>query len=151
MWDWTKLLFAELFGRDGNSFAYTPGVKRLTLTAAALLGASLSATALSVFLFGCCVLPFHRYVHRIMPLCGGIVRALGHNATEDATPPATQPTRRPTVAKAVAPHAPASVDVRVSRLASTPPPASLRNIVSLGALRCDNDVGLHLLLAMLLI
>lgn len=150
MRNWTKLLF-ELCRRGGNSFAYTPGVKRLTLTAAALLGASLSAAALSVFLFGCCVLPFHRYVHRIMPLCGGIVRALGHNTDQDATPPATRPARRPAVAKALAPDAPASVDVRVSRLASMPPPASLRNVISLGALRCDDDVGLHLLLTTLLI
>ena len=144
-------MLLALCARDGKSFAYTPGVKRLTLTAAALLGASLSAAALSVCLFGCCVLPFHRYVHRIMPLCGGIVRALGHNADPDATPPATRPTHRPASAKALAPDAPPSVDIRVGRLASTPLPASLRNVVSLGALRCDDDVGLHLLLTTLLI
>jgi len=150
MMNWTKLLFAELCAPDGNSFAYTPRVKRLTLIAL-LAGATLSAGAMSVFLFGCCVLPFHRYVHRIMPLCGGIVRALGHNAPDDATPPATRPVRRPAIAKALAPDAPASVQIRVSRLTSTSPPASLRNVVSLGALRCDDDVGLHLLLTTLLI
>jgi hypothetical protein len=149
MKNWTKLLFAELCAQDGNSFAYTPRVKRLMLIAL-LAGATLSAGAMSLFLLGCCALPFHRYVHRIMPLCGGIVRAMSHNGAEETTPPAT-PTRRPTIANAVAPHAPASPDLRVSRHVPASPPASLRNIVSLGALRCDDDVGLHLLLTMLLI
>jgi hypothetical protein len=149
MGNWTKLLF-ELCPRDGNSFAYTPRVKRLTLIAL-LAGGALSAGAMSVFLFGCCALPFHRYVHRIMPLCGGIVRVLGHKAADDAAPPATQPPRRPAMAKATAAHAPAVGDVRAGRPLSVSRRAAFRSFVSLGALRCDDDVGLHLLLSTLVI
>src|SRR2546423_11722823 len=78
-------------------------MKRLPLTAAVLLGATFSASLLSVFLFGCCVLPFHRYVHPIMPLCGGIVRVLGHRPHE-AAKAATPPRRAATIGKAVAPR-----------------------------------------------
>lgn len=120
------------------------------MLAVLLLGSSLVTAAMSVFLFGCCVLPFHRYVHRIMPLCGGIVRGLGHRSGHDGATPATPARRAPAVAKAITARAP---QVTASASAGLVAPAAAiitpRSFMTLGALRCDDDVGLHLLLTTL--
>ncbi len=120
------------------------------MLAVLLLGSSLVTAAMSVFLFGCCVLPFHRYVHRIMPLCGGIVRGLGHGRGHDGATPATPARRAAAVAKAITARAP---QVTASASAGLVAPAAAiitpRSFMTLGALRCDDDVGLHLLLTTL--
>lgn len=122
----------------------------MTLTAAALLGTAIPAALMSIFLFGCCALPFHRYVHRIMPLCGGFLRALGHEPHPDATPAKAPPARK--VGKAVAPLAPPAMSgVPSAGRYVAPGRTSFRSFMTLGALRCDDDVGLHLLFAHLLI
>ena len=125
-------------------------MKRITLAAAALLGATVVAGMLSVALFGCCALPFHRTLHRMMPSCSGILRALHHGSHDEAAPARPAPSTR--AGKALAAQALAGVAARRNRVATTAAtPRSLRDLVTLGALRCDDDVGLHLLLATLLI
>lgn len=119
--------------------------------AAALLTAGISATAMTLFLFGCCVLPFHRYVHRIMPLCGGIVGVLSHKAHPDAATPAVPPRTAAAPRTILAAQASLSDDLGHGRLLGPSGTAMYRNFLTLGALRCDDDVGLHLLLATLII
>ena len=126
--------------------------KSRTLTLLAWSAGTLIPAMLAVvFLFGCCALPFHRVVHRYLPLCGGIVKLLATAPPTNAGAP-TPTTAPPAKVRAVRVEASATVttDTRMSRIE---PPArpSLRSWITLGALRCDRDVGWHLLLAVFLI
>ena len=126
--------------------------KSRTLTILAWSAGTLIPAMLAiVFLFGCCALPFHRVVHRYLPLCGGIVKLLATAPPTNAGAP-TPTTAPPAKVRAVRAEASATVttDTRMSRIE---PPArpSFRSWITLGALRCDRDVGWHLLLAVFLI
>jgi hypothetical protein len=94
-------------------------MRRVSIAAAWIFFSTIPAAVMAVFLFGCCVLPFHRVIHRVFPACHGIVKILAHDAQPDATP---------------------------AKLAGR-----LRDRLTLGATRCDTDIGLHLLLTVLLI
>jgi hypothetical protein len=129
-------------------------MRRTAIAAAWILGTTVPTVVAMVLVFGCCVLPFHGVVHKVMPVChvamelirGG---AAGHQ--DDA-----QPAR----AKQEPGSRMASSIPRAVQWASQPPrwrtpaaadPGGYRTFISLGALRCDQDVGLHLLAGALLI
>lgn len=112
-----------------------------------LLGAPLVA---AVFLFGCCVLPFHG--HRMSPLCHAASAILGGHGGDHET--VRHPVTLPKVGAAPA----LTVPSRSVSLTPSPMNArfSIRSAVahratrcwlSHGAARCDDDVGLELLLA----
>lgn len=125
-------------------------MKRATIIAAWLLGTTVPALLAFVFFFGCCVLPFHHAMHHLMPLCELAEHVLGpgHDETgehHDVTP-ATERQQAPLVATTL-------VTARTFGALIVQPGRGLaasaigyRSFISLGAMRCDADVGSRLLL-----
>lgn len=127
-------------------------MRRRIVAAVWVAGATVPLVAAAVFLVGCCALPFHGVLHKLMPLCAmatGVVR--GDHADDhqhDAIPPAPvrekqEPVKRlaslPGVSVA-ATNAPAD-----TRPLAVSPSSAPRSFMTLGAVRCDQDVGLHVL------
>jgi hypothetical protein len=111
-----------------------------------------SAAALALFLFGCCVLPFHDVVHRAFPICGHIAGILSHAHHDQPAPATPASVKRAPVPATIAVSCPmrvAATDAAPLRAAHVA--RSLRNIRSLGALRVDDDIGLHALFVTFLI
>lgn len=127
-------------------------MKRTLVAAAWIVGSAVPLLAATVVLFGCCVLPFHGVVHKVMPLCEMAVNALrGGDHEEHQTTPA-QPKQEP-VKRIVAERAEIFrlvATTKTETLASLAP-AAHRNFISLGAVRCDQDVGLHVFVRTFLI
>jgi hypothetical protein len=123
---------------------------RKLIAAAWILGSTVSAAALALFLFGCCVLPFHDVVHRAFPICGHIAGVLSHAHHDQPAPATPASVKRAPVPATIAARLPIraldAAPLRVALLAR-----SLRNIRSLGALRVDDDIGLHALFVTFLI
>jgi hypothetical protein len=125
-------------------------MRRRLLAAVWIVGATIPMLAASVFLFGCCVLPFHRVLHDVMPLCH-MVAPPGQPETGDSTPAREkeQPVRR------IASEMPSSFRLvaESGRETGVAPAAATayRSYISLGAVRCDRDVGLHVMDSTLLI
>ena len=119
-----------------------------------LAGLAVPSALAAIFMFGCCVLPFHQSLHGAMPLCHVASEVLtGHHDGDEhgGEHPATPPPSReklslssPSVMTPVAPNlfAPRNGVTRSLEQAR----GDLRSVISLGAVRCENDVGLHLLL-----
>lgn len=131
---------------------------RKLVAIAYLAGSTFGVLAIAVLLLGCCVLPFHRQLER-MPICRTIAAVLSgdhHDQQQAAEPTPPPPSRRlPDVAAAdnAAPHPIAASADRCSALGSVAAhqDPGARNIVTLGALRVDDDVGLHTLFSTFLI
>jgi hypothetical protein len=130
-------------------------MKRTAIAAAWIIGTTVPLLLAAVFIFGCCVLPFHGVMHKAMPLCDvavDFIRGEHHHHAGDPTPAPVREKQEP--AKRVATELPrafhlslASSQRRVAPAAAT----AYRSFITLGAIRCDRDVGLHLLIATLLI
>jgi hypothetical protein len=125
-------------------------MKRTLIILAWIAGATVPAALSAVFVFGCCVLPFHRVIHRALPLCRIALPMLTGDDEKPSSTPAPErrePTKR---IVSVAPHsfrlhfAPASITASAPT-AST----SYRSFIAHGATRCESDVGLHLLVSTL--
>jgi len=118
-----------------------------------LIGGCIGAIAIVVFLFGCCVLPFHATIHRALPICSHVAGILsgGHASRTPATP--AQSKIQPTIAKVLLEN----VVVRIAHQTPERLPLAahneraVRNLCRLGALRVDDDIGLHTLLSTFLI
>ena len=118
-----------------------------------LIGGCIGAIAIVVFLFGCCVLPFHGVMHRALPICSHVAGILsgGHDSRTPATP--AQSKIQPTLAKVL------PADVVAQTVQQTSERVSLaahneqaaRNLCTLGSLRVDDDIGLHTLFSTFLI
>lgn len=135
-------------------------MKRRRLIAAVwITGATVPFLLATVFLVGCCVLPFHQVMHKLMPICemaASVMRgehaADGHD--HDAVPPPPGREKQEPV-KRVATEVPdlfrfAAVTVAQRSIAPSATTA-YRSFISLGAVRCDRDVGLHVLVETFLI
>jgi hypothetical protein len=127
---------------------------RRTLTAAAwILGATVPLLMAVVFVFGCCVLPLHGVIHQVLPLCRVAIDLVrGGHQGHDQPLPARE---KQAPVKRIATEMPRTFHLAVS---DTPPrriaasaAAAYRSFIALGAIRCDQDIGLHLLVATLLI
>jgi len=111
-----------------------------------LLGAGLAA----FFLVGCCVLPFHGLLHRVMPLCQVAAALMGgheesgheHPATPAGRQDAPAATREASCQPAARPGLPVVLALTADRPLDSP--ARYRTLVSLGAVRLDEDVGVRL-------
>jgi hypothetical protein len=123
-------------------------MKRIWIAGLCVAGVTIPVTLMTVFLFGCCVLPFHRGIHRVFPICGGIVKLLTPQAHDDAIPTKAAP--KPSISRVIFAKRLPGVAIHIALL---PPARPLRPIDrrTQSAMRCDDDVGLHLLLAVLLI
>ncbi len=123
-------------------------MKRALVAAAWIGGSTVPLVAATVFLFGCCVLPFHGVIHKLMPLCemaANVMRG-DHGDHDHETTPARQ---KEEPVKRIATESPETFPLfapspRPEALTSSAP-AAYRSFLTLGAMRCDQDVGLHVL------
>ncbi len=133
-------------------------MRRTAIAAAWIVGAIVPLLVAVVFLFGCCVLPFHAYIHKAMPLCAMAVGVLSGEHADHHHDGAQQPLparEKQEPVKRVATDLPRTFHLSgassVRHTQATAVATAYRSFISLGALRCDQDVGLHLLVAILLI
>lgn len=128
-------------------------MRRIAIVTGIVAGTLIPSLVATVWLFGCCVLPFHRVMHRLVPLCRIATSQADHGDRSDQQPsttpqakqrPVSMVTTEPTSYFAVpfAPHASPVI---------TASPAAYRSFITLGAVRCDRDIGLHTLIAIFLI
>ena len=133
-------------------------MKRKAIAAVWIAGATTSLLLATVFLFGCCVLPFHHVVHKLMPVCDIAANILrghqdAHGHEHETVPPSPAREKQEPV-KRVATETPemfrlvATTVVRSLALTAT---TAYRSYITLGAVRCDRDVGLHVLVETFLI
>ena len=132
-------------------------MKRRLVAAAYIAGATVPLLLATVFLVGCCLLPFHGVMHKLMPLCdmaANVIRGVHaeHDHEHEATPPAREnkePVKRIAMDAPSAFHlAAVAVEPRIHRPAAT---TAYRSFITLGAIRCDQDVGLHVLVETFLV
>jgi len=126
-------------------------MKRRLIIAAWIAGLTVPALLATVFLVGCCVLPFHGVMHKLMPICdmaASIMRgdhgADGHD--HDAMPPAREkqePVKR--IATTIPDTFRFAAASSADRVSAPSAGTSYRSFITLGAIRCDRDVGLSVL------
>ncbi len=131
-------------------------MRRTAIAAAWVIGSTVPLLAAVVFVFGCCVLPFHGIIHKALPLCHlavGVMRGEHHDHHDGQTPVPAREKQEPV--KRIATEAPRTFHLAVASAAQQRVTAcnatTYRSFIALGAIRCDQDVGLHLLVATLLI
>jgi hypothetical protein len=106
----------------------------------------------TIFLVGCCVLPFHQVVHKIMPVCEMAVNAIRGDQGSHESAPARE--REEPVKRIVTtlPQGNRLAGVAGERRVIAPAATTgYRSFITLGAVRCDRDVGLHVLVETFLI
>ena len=117
-------------------------------------GATVPLLMATVFILGCCVLPFHGVVHKLMPLCHTAAQMIAGD-DEDGGQPAVPARPREEPAKRIVTVVTQTFQLAVmnvsQQLAKTSPASAHRSFISLGAIRCDQDVGLHVLIETFLI
>ena len=134
-------------------------MKRRLVAAFWVTGATVPVLLATAFLVGCCVLPFHGVMHKLMPLCemaANVMRGDSHADHEhdhDAVPPPAREKQEPV--KRIATEVPdafrlAAMTATLRVIAPTATTA-YRSFITLGAMRCDRDVGLHVLVETFLI
>ena len=127
-------------------------MRRTGVAVAWILGTTLPMLIATVGLVGCCVLPFHKVAHKVlMPICHVAANLAGDSDHRDAVPPSEkQGPLKPLV----------TTTTNVYRLlipslaqdAAAPSAATAyRSFIALGAVRCDQDVGLYVLVDTFLI
>jgi hypothetical protein len=134
-------------------------MKRRTFIAAAwVVGSTVPLLMATVFLFGCCVLPFHQIAHKLMPICDMAASLMrgdhgGDGHDHGAVPPPAREKQEPV--KRMATEVPNAFRLAVAtfaqRIAAPSATSSYRSFITLGAVRCDRDVGLHVLVETFLI
>lgn len=131
-------------------------MRRTAIAAAWIAGTTVPLVAAVVFLFGCCVLPFHAYIHKAMPLCHLAMEVVsGEHADHHGGQQPLPARAKQEPVKRIATDVPRPF--RLAALSSVLHAATpigtcaYRSFISFGALRCDQDVGLHLLAGTLLI
>jgi len=131
-------------------------MKRTLIAAAWIAGSTIPLLMATVFVFGCCVLPFHGVIHRVMPLCHIAAELMtGHHGAHDGqTPmPAREKQEPPKRFVTEAPPLAAALAGLEKRELGLPRSkgTAYRSFISLGATRCDRDVGLRVLIDSFLI
>lgn len=132
-------------------------MRRTAVAAAWVFGATVPLLTAVVFVFGCCVLPFHGYIHKALPLCHLAIDFIsgehaGHHDGSQQRMPAREkqePVKR--FATDIPRSFQLSAAIAVRGTAAALSSHGYRSFITLGALRCDQDVGLHLLTGTLLI
>jgi hypothetical protein len=123
-------------------------MKRTLIAAVWVAGSTIPVALAAVFVFGCCVLPFHGALHRALPLCHMAVEILhGGHASDDDDHHPVQPA--PEKERVGAPNLLTTLTTRQSiarsdAFAVSQPrlsPVAHRSFISLGAVRCDTDIG----------
>jgi hypothetical protein len=133
-------------------------MRRRTLIAAAwVFGATVPLLLGAVFLVGCCILPFHGLIHKLAPICETAAAMMtgDHHDGDHHDPAPAAPARQKdepvkrivTEASEVFRLTPATVPHLAAATAAT----DYRSFISLGASRCDQDIGLYVLVDSFLI
>jgi hypothetical protein len=125
-------------------------MKRTAIAASIVLGITVPAIAATLFIFGCCVLPFHKVIHSVAPLCtiaAGMMTGQ-HDAGPQQTPVPAPEKQSHTLkfSTELTAHYPAVNPAVPHRSLVSADRRGLRDQVTLGALRCDQDVGYDVLL-----
>lgn len=132
-------------------------MKRTAVAAAWVVGATVPLTVAVLFVFGCCVLPFHGYIHKAVPLCHLAIDFISgehgdHHGGSQQPMPARE---KQEPVKRIATDVPRSFHLQMTKTAERQVVAidatAYRSFITLGAIRCDQDIGLHLLVGTLLI
>jgi hypothetical protein len=132
-------------------------MRRRVVAALWIAGATVPLLLATLFLVGCCVLPFHGVMHRLMPLCrtaANVMRGDPHGAHHhDAVPPPPAREKQEPVQR-IATTLPSPFRLHAETPQHIPAPTAAtayRTFITLGAIRCDRDVGLHVLVGIFLI
>ena len=118
-------------------------MKKGLIAVFALAITAIPAVIAAAFLFGCCALPFHHVVHKVMPLCTMAVSFFTDEEPQPATPARSEEPR--TKVTTDLPRVFRAPSLAASSFAA-PAVLTARSSLSPTAARCDRDVGLHLLL-----
>ena len=87
-------------------------MRRFSIVVAWIAFACIPTVAISVLIFGCCALPFHRVIHRILPVCSGIMKT--HESHTPTTPATVAAKRAPVVFAKTSPKIATTIaDVKV--------------------------------------
>jgi hypothetical protein len=130
-------------------------MRRKIIAATWIAGATIPLLMAMVFLFGCCVLPFHQVAHKLMPICDMAASVMrGDHAEHDAAPAVPAREKQDPVQRivTVVPHVfRLTVATPTVTVATSSPATDYRSFITLGATRCDRDVGLNVLVETFLI
>ncbi|HSY52197.1 MAG TPA: hypothetical protein VLC46_25575 [Thermoanaerobaculia bacterium] len=119
-------------------------MRRAVIALGAIAAAIVPALVATVWLFGCCVLPFHNVVHRLIPLCQMAMTGSSHHSGQT-----TAPTPKQAGPQRISPELTERFSFPVtspSSAVASSTPAAYRSYITLGAVRCDSDVGWNTLL-----
>jgi len=119
---------------------------RRFIAAAWIVGALAPMVLATVWMMGCCALPFHAAMHEAMPVCHAMMNR-GEGSSQPQTPAGErqEPVKRMLVSLTGATAAPAHPLAARTDAARLLVLNQHRNVISFGAMRCDQDVGLHVL------
>lgn len=132
-------------------------MRRKAIAVAWIAGTTVPLLLATVFVVGCCVLPFHQIVHKLMPVCemaASVMRGDGaaNEHEHDAVPPARD---KQEPVKRMATDLPNAFRLTAAdgepRAIAPTAAGGYRSFITLGAVRCDRDVGLHVLVETFLI
>jgi hypothetical protein len=129
-------------------------MRRTTIAAVWVFGATVPLLTAVVFLFGCCVLPFHASLHKAVPLCHLAIDFISGEHRDGAQQPMPAREKQEPV-KRIATEVPRAFLLDGTKTAERHvvpiDTTAFRSFITLGAIRCDQDVGLHLLVGTFLI
>ena len=133
--------------RDHDLHRSRTPMKRAVVALTLLFGSTIPLVMAAVFLFGCCVLPFHHVLHRVMPLCHiatGILNVHHDDSDHHPSPPPTAKQKQGgsllTILRVN--ESPARLMQFAVIHHGAQSRIAFRSFISLGAARCDPDVGL---------
>lgn len=120
------------------------------IAAAWVAGLTVPAMLATLFVVGCCILPFHGLLHKVMPLCeiaSHVMRGHDDHDHHRDDGPVPVPQKQDPVKQIVKflrplPTQPITANLTAESPAATP--AAYRSFITLGAIRCDDDVGTRL-------
>ena len=123
-------------------------MRRGVLGLACVLASVVPLAIALVFFAGCCVLPFHQVLHKIAPLCSIAAWGMKGDPQNGDRHPVRAPEKIDETAKK---SVPSDLTARFSFVTDRESERLLalartqyRTVISLGAVRCDDDVGLRL-------
>jgi hypothetical protein len=128
-------------------------MRRTAVAVVWILGATLPLFIATVGLVGCCVLPFHRVAHKVlMPICHFAANLADGSGSDDrdVVPPREKEKPVKSLVTEIQPPYRLWVLSTGSAIIRTPQ-AAYRSFITLGAVRCDQDVGLSILVRTILI
>lgn len=129
-------------------------MKRTLIAAVWIAGSTIPLLVATVFVFGCCVLPFHGVIHKVMPFCQSATALMSGMHQHDASRTPLPPRERQEPVKRLHTELTSrfTVTADASRYLAAPQPQTApRTFISLGATRCDRDVGWYVLVATFLL